>query len=143
MTAHCFQFGTVQSTCIFKISFSFRVLLAITQNAQESRLNRVKDISSIIKKSDMSITVIYYAMSLTAQQYLYNKTFQLLIVEILIILCYLTPPSTRFQFFNGDRLVVGFTTTCTISAYHHHSCEFEPRSWRGVLDITLCDKVCQ
>jgi hypothetical protein len=23
------------------------------------------------------------------------------------------------------------------------SCEFESRSWRGVLDITLCDKVCQ
>ena len=25
-----------------------------------------------------------------------------------------------------------------ISAYHHYSCEFEPRSWRGVLDTTLC-----
>jgi hypothetical protein len=35
-----------------------------------------------------------------------------------------------------DRMVVEFT----ISAYH---CEFEPRSWRGVLDTTLCDKVCQ
>jgi len=23
------------------------------------------------------------------------------------------------------------------------SCKFEPRSWRGVLDTTLCDKVCQ
>ena len=29
-------------------------------------------------------------------------------------------------------MVVGFTTTCAISAYHHWSCEFEPRSWRGV-----------
>jgi hypothetical protein len=37
------------------------------------------------------------------------------------------------------RMVVGFTTTCAISAYHHLSCEFEPCSWRGVLDITLCD----
>ena len=35
------------------------------------------------------------------------------------------------------------TTTCAIVAYHHLSCEFEPHSWRGVLDITLCDKVCQ
>ena len=26
---------------------------------------------------------------------------------------------------------------------HHQSCEFEPRSWRGVLDATSCDKVCQ
>ena len=42
-----------------------------------------------------------------------------------------------------DRMVVGFTTTCAISAYHHLSCEFEPRSWRGVVDTTLCDKVCQ
>jgi hypothetical protein len=33
-----------------------------------------------------------------------------------------------------DRVVVGFTTTYEISAYHHTSCEFEPRSWRGVLD---------
>jgi hypothetical protein len=40
-------------------------------------------------------------------------------------------------------MVVGFTTTCVISAYHHLSCEFEPCSWRGVVDTTLCDKVCQ
>jgi hypothetical protein len=42
-----------------------------------------------------------------------------------------------------ERMVVGFTTTCAISAHHHLSCEFESRSWRGVLDSTLCDKVCQ
>ena len=42
----------------------------------------------------------------------------------------------------SDRMVVGFTTTCAISTYHHLSCEFESRSWRGVIDITLCDKVC-
>ena len=29
-----------------------------------------------------------------------------------------------------DRMVVGFTTTYAISAYHHW-CEFESRSWRG------------
>jgi hypothetical protein len=40
-------------------------------------------------------------------------------------------------------MVVGFTTTCAISVYHHYSCEFEPRSWWGVLDTTLSDKVCQ
>jgi hypothetical protein len=38
-----------------------------------------------------------------------------------------------------DRMVVGFTTTCAICTYHH-CCEFESRSWRGVLDTTLCDK---
>jgi hypothetical protein len=25
-----------------------------------------------------------------------------------------------------DRMVVGFTTTCTISAYDHYCCKFEP-----------------
>ena len=42
-----------------------------------------------------------------------------------------------------DRMVVGFTTTYAISAYHHWSFEFEFRSLWGVHDTTLCDKVCQ
>jgi hypothetical protein len=41
-----------------------------------------------------------------------------------------------------DRMVVGFTTTCTISGNHHKRCELQSRSWRvRVLDTTLCDKV--
>jgi hypothetical protein len=39
-------------------------------------------------------------------------------------------------------MVVGFTTTYGNSAYHHLSCEFEPRLWRGVLDTTLSDIKC-
>ena len=39
------------------------------------------------------------------------------------------------------RMVVGFPTSCAISAYHHLSCEFESHSWRDVLNTTLCDKV--
>jgi hypothetical protein len=39
-------------------------------------------------------------------------------------------------------VVVGFTTTYAISAYHHWG-EYKFRSWRGVLDTTLCNKVCQ
>ena len=35
------------------------------------------------------------------------------------------------------------TSTFAVSAYHHYSCEFESRSWPGVLKTTLCDKVCQ
>jgi hypothetical protein len=38
-------------------------------------------------------------------------------------------------------MVAGFTTICAITDYQQQSCEFEPRSWRGVLDTTLCDKV--
>jgi hypothetical protein len=36
-----------------------------------------------------------------------------------------------------DRLLVRFTTTCAISDYHHLGCEFEPCSWRSVLNTTL------
>ena len=42
-----------------------------------------------------------------------------------------------------DRMVVGFKTTCVISAYHHWSCEYKPHWRRVVLDTILCDKVCQ
>jgi hypothetical protein len=34
-----------------------------------------------------------------------------------------------------DRMVVGFTTTCAIRAYHHQSCKLKSRSCRGVLVI--------
>ena len=42
-----------------------------------------------------------------------------------------------------DHMVIGFTTTRVISAYHQYSCEFEYYSWLGILDTTLYDKVCQ
>jgi hypothetical protein len=48
---------------------------------------------------------------------------------------------TRMGRCGRDRMVVGFTTTYAISAYHHWYREFESRSGRGV--TTLCDKVCQ
>ena len=34
-----------------------------------------------------------------------------------------------------DRMVVGFTTTCAISAYHHQIFRIKPLSWRGVLSV--------
>jgi hypothetical protein len=52
-------------------------------------------------------------------------------------------PNKRRACCGRDHMVIGFTTICAISAYYHKSWEFEPRSWRGVLDTTLCDKVCQ
>jgi hypothetical protein len=42
-----------------------------------------------------------------------------------------------------DLMVVGFTTTYAINAYRHWCCEFESSSWQGLLNTTLCDKVCQ
>ena len=35
------------------------------------------------------------------------------------------------------------STNYAVSAYHLWSCEIETHAWRGVLDTTLCDKVCQ
>jgi hypothetical protein len=52
--------------------------------------------------------------------------------------CFLSIPGGRR---GHDRMVVGFTTTFAVSAYHHWSCEFESFRW-GVIDTTLYDKVC-
>jgi len=41
---------------------------------------------------------------------------------------------------SGDHMVVGFTATCLIRAYHHLRCEFESLSWTGILDRTSSDK---
>ena len=40
-----------------------------------------------------------------------------------------------------NRVVISFTNTRAISAYHHYSCDFEPRSLRSELDTTLCDEI--
>ena len=42
-----------------------------------------------------------------------------------------------------DRMVVGFTTTRAICAHQHTICVLELCTWRGVLDTTLCDNICQ
>jgi len=36
-----------------------------------------------------------------------------------------------------DRMVVGFTNTSAICAYHHWCCEFESRWGRGVQDYEI------
>ena len=40
-----------------------------------------------------------------------------------------------------NRMVVGFTITCSTKAVLHQRCEFVSRSWRGVFYATLCEKV--
>jgi len=46
-------------------------------------------------------------------------------------ICHISQSSTR-GCRGHDRMVVGFTTTYAINAYHHWCCEFESRSGRGV-----------
>jgi hypothetical protein len=57
--------------------------------------------------------------------------------QISFIHPYLNPLRGRY-----GRMVVGFTTTYEISAYHNWRCEFESSTWRGVLDTLLGYKVC-
>jgi hypothetical protein len=47
------------------------------------------------------------------------------------------------QWISRDYMVVGFTTTCVISAYYHLICEFKFCLWWGIFETTLCDKICQ
>ena len=39
--------------------------------------------------------------------------------------------------------VKDISITCAINTYHHLRCELKSRSWWGILEVTLCDKVCQ
>jgi hypothetical protein len=84
--------------------------------------------------TEISLKVTVNTLSLTpkCRHHSYIRTFTFTSITI----------SMRGRF-GRDRMIVGFTTACAICAYHHYSCEFEPRSWRGVLDTTLCDKVRQ
>ena len=52
-------------------------------------------------------------------------------------------PQLKYRPHHRDHMVVVNPTTCEIIAYHHQCCEFEPRSWQGVVNTTLCDKVYQ
>ena len=78
-----------------------------------------------------------------------NFSYKMINPDITLIQCYSFTDYIIFLshiFLCSDRrgrarMVVGFITTCVISAYHHLRCEYEPRSWRDVLDTTLCDKV--
>ena len=65
--------------------------------------------------------------------------------QLILLICFISLSYKHSKKLRGsrDRMVIGFIITCAISAYHHSSCEFEFRSWQGVLVITLCDKVCQ
>jgi len=38
---------------------------------------------------------------------------------------------------------VWYTTIYAIGAYNHLNCDFESRSWRGILNTALCDKICR
>jgi len=66
--------------------------------------------------------------------------------NIILYICILSCLSLYFILCRGSRglrqMIVCCTTTYTVSAYHHKSCEFGFHTFRGVLHTTLWDKVC-
>ena len=91
---------------------------------------------------------IYYELLFLRETLKTNTQFELTHAPLLRMLVdrlskYHLLTSNRWRGCRGrDHMVVGFTTTCAISAYHHWCCEFEPRSWRGVLYTTLLSVTC-
>jgi hypothetical protein len=74
--------------------------------------------------------------------YVFNTTFKN--ISVTTFVAEIGGPISELVFSLGERREeFRMTTTCAIVAYHHLSCVFEPHSWRGVLDKTLCDQVCQ
>jgi len=78
-----------------------------------------------LSDSSLDEHLIYYSVILRSMNLLH------FLLEVCFIChSYFEGPSWR------DRTVVGFTTTCAISAYHHW-CEFKSRSGRGVQDYMI------
>jgi hypothetical protein len=69
------------------------------------------------------------------------KTFVCVLRSMIICLFWIHP--SDLSSLRSSWLVLGFTIACAISSYHYYSCEFASRSLPGVLETTLCDKVCQ
>ena len=80
--------------------------------------------------------------------HVFNLKFSFSVSESLISLSmhcfiYLTNRSRGHRCMVIGLATVFVITAFVITAYHYWSSEFKFRSWRGVLDTTLCDKVCQ
>jgi hypothetical protein len=62
---------------------------------------------------------------------IYDKNYSVIIWFTLWKTFYIVFRRRRYR----DRMVVWFTNTGAINAYHHLSCEFEPISWWGVCSM--------
>ena len=65
--------------------------------------------------------------------YFHNNYFQEFYDFLNLLPCIFVISFLYYMYTGGhrghDHMVVGFTTICAISAYHHSSCEFESRSF--------------
>ena len=80
----------------------------------------------------LCLPVIPYLYGLRQTVVLENVDLMLHTWQLVMVMYNLNRPFIWIGCRGRDRMVVGFTTTCAISAYHHKSCEFEYRSWLDV-----------
>jgi hypothetical protein len=85
-----------------------------------------------LRQQDMRVTQYYTWTNMLKEIDFNNVSVYVPVIYFLMRSCH-----------GHNRLVVGFTTTYVINAYYHKGCEFESRTWRGVFNTILCDKVCQ
>jgi hypothetical protein len=124
---------------------------------------------ALYKEGDYCIYIVRWCLMLPStifqlyrgSQFYWWPVFRLspLLLQLIILLDDICIYTVRGRH-GRDCMVVGFTTTYAISAYHHWCCEFKSRSGRGVqhyvikfvsdvgqvggfLYTTLCDQVCQ
>ena len=97
-----------------------------------TRLARLYCASSKGKKqfADRHVAPIIHTRS-NHTKYLFGSRADML----LLFDCIFLVEMHRYQYYRGTSWPFSYA----ISAYHHWSCEFEPRWWRG-LHIILCDK---
>ena len=65
------------------------------------------------------------------------KLMHVYVMYMIYMLSVKSTPTTCRGRHSRDRMEVRFTAIYAISAFHHQCCEFESRSWRGVLDTIL------
>ena len=67
-----------------------------------------------------------------------------MVMVFIKLLCFSLDKRGEVRGHGHDHMVVIFTITTTnaICAHHKKSCKFESCLWVGILDTTLCDKVC-
>ena len=83
------------------------------------------DFFSVLHNLYKYITVIIVCISLCILQFLSKKKYQIYKFTLIALNYHLIHLQYIFLG-HRDCMIVGFTTTYTISAYHHKSCEFEP-----------------
>jgi hypothetical protein len=93
----------------------------------------------LVKKMQSYESILAFVYS-----YLSINVTSLSVMILWIIWCWLKVFGTRYILVYKVKQGQSWSWShVAISAYHPLRCVFEPRSWWGVLDTTLCDKVCQ